>query len=115
MRVVSKTKIGPHITKTVYADVTQDDMIADLERTRDLAGDASARRYFERQIEEAKKRGRKPKPEHKRRDFSVHARFTPAEAERLERLRAYEDEEMAVLVRELALEAAEARLAKIGE
>lgn len=67
-----------------------------------------------RRLAENLRRGRKPKPASKLRRNKTILRFTDAELATInEAIGA--DEEFAVAVRELALEAAETRLAKIGE
>lgn len=60
------------------------------------------------------RRGRKPKPASQLRRNKLFLRFTDAELATINKA-IDSDEEFAVAVRELALEAAEARLAKIGE
>ena len=85
----------------------------DLDKTADLIDDAEVATEM-RRLAENLRRGRKPKPASKLRRNKTILRFTDAELATINGA-IDADEEFAVAVRELALEAAEARLAKIGE
>ena len=82
-----------------------DKVIASLEEHKKLAGDEQMLRYIDRKIEEAERRwGRKPKSPRKRRDKVVHVRFNADEYEMLQKYQEADGDDMAVLVRELAVE-----------
>lgn len=82
-----------------------DKVIASLEEDKKLAGDDQMLRYIDRKIEEAERRwGRKPKSPRKRRDKVVHVRFNADEYEMLQKYQEADGDDMAVLVRELAVE-----------
>lgn len=82
-----------------------DKVIASLEEDKKLAGNDQMLRYIDRKIEEAERRwGRKPKSPRKRRDKVVHVRFNADEYEMLQKYQEADGDDMAVLVRELAVE-----------
>ncbi len=110
MRLVSETKNGSKITR-VYEGATPNDVARQFEEAKQYAGgDETTLRAIDRDIATLKRMGRKPKPERKRRVHLIQARFNADELETIEAVRAAEDAEISVIVRELALEAAKARL-----
>ena len=112
MRLISETKNGPKTTR-VYEDVTPDDVARQFEEAKQYAnGDEATLRAIDRDIATLKRMGRKPKPERKRRVNLIQARFNADELEMIEAVRAVDDAEISVIVRELALEAARARLGR---
>lgn len=108
MQLIGETKNGAKTTR-VYEGVTPEAVAQQFENAKQYAdGDEATLRAIDRDIATLKQMGRKP--ERKRRVNSVQARFNADELENIEAVRAAEDAEISVIVRELALEAARARL-----
>ncbi len=108
-RLIKEEQLDKYTTRRYY-ECSQEDFVAGLEEDKEAAGNEETRRYFERAIDEVKRMGRKPKPAEKRRDRKCLARFNAEEFELISQAIG-EEEEFAAGLRELALEAARARLA----